>query len=104
MFFDDVLQHRWIKPQLQILTTTFQNPYPTDYLFPLGVWEGRKGAQRADILLVTKSPIDAPDAIESVEAAAEGTTPELYLCYWVCRSRIAMKQERLSISNLSCFF
>jgi len=100
VLLDDVLQHRWIKPQLQILTTTFQNPYSTDYLVPVGsLREGRKGAQRADILLVTKTPIDATaEAIESVRSLLRKAPHQnLYFCAIGYADHVlGRKRERLS--------
>mgnify|MGYP003904890769 CR=1 FL=1 len=57
ILLDDVLQHRYVKPRLTILTTTFSNPYYSDHLIPWG-WlrESKLGAKRAQIILVTKCP------------------------------------------------
>lgn len=99
VLLDDVLQHRWIKPQLQILTTTFQNPYSKDYLVPVGnLRERRKGAHRANIILVTKTPSDASrDAIESVRSSL-GKAPHqnIYFCATGYSDLVlGIKQERL---------
>lgn len=54
---DDVFQHRWVKPGLMILTTTYQRPYFEDYLLPAGnLREYRRGSSRSDIIMVTKCP------------------------------------------------
>ena len=59
IFLDDVFQHRWIRPQLQILTTTYANPFSKDFLLPMGyLREHRLGHQRAQIILLTKTPAD----------------------------------------------
>ncbi len=57
IILDDVFQHRWVKPNKLILTTTFQRPYFKDYIFPVGnLREFAIGSNRADIILVTKCP------------------------------------------------
>ena len=100
VLLDDVLQHRWIQPQLQILTTTFQNPYSSDYLVPVGsLRERRRGAQRADIILVTKTPSDAStEAIESVRSLLRiAPHQKLYFCAIGYADHVSgVKQEHLS--------
>ncbi len=57
VILDDVFQHRWVKPNILILTTSFQSPYFKDFIFPVGnLRELAIGANRADIILVTKCP------------------------------------------------
>ena len=57
LLFDDVLQHRYVKPGLMLLTTTYSNPYYSDHLIPWGrLREAKSGAKRASIILVTKCP------------------------------------------------
>ncbi|MGC6470068.1 MAG: tetraacyldisaccharide 4'-kinase [Flavobacteriales bacterium] len=54
---DDAFQHRWVKPGLNILLTTYDNLFINDYLLPYGnLRESRKRADRADIIVVTKTP------------------------------------------------
>lgn len=54
---DDVFQHRYVRPSLLILLTEFQHPYYQDYILPYGnLRESRRGAVRADIIVVTKCP------------------------------------------------
>jgi len=57
ILFDDIFQHRWVKPKITILTTTFLKPFFKDYIFPVGsLREFRLGYKRANIILVTKCP------------------------------------------------
>lgn len=54
---DDAYQHRYITGDLYILLTTFDRPFFNDHLLPLGrLRESRKGAKRANIIIVTKCP------------------------------------------------
>jgi len=57
ILLDDAFQHRRIKPSLQILLTEYAKPFYEDYLLPSGrLRESRKGAARADAVVVTKCP------------------------------------------------
>lgn len=70
IFLDDAFQHRYVKGDLSILLTTFQKPFFKDKVLPLGTLrEGKKGAQRADIIVVTKCPIGLEDDIKFYFAA-----------------------------------
>ncbi|AXP79872.1 Tetraacyldisaccharide 4'-kinase [Mariniflexile rhizosphaerae] len=57
ILLDDAFQHRKVKAGLNILLTTYSNPYFSDYVLPTGnLREPRSGAKRADIIVVTKCP------------------------------------------------
>ena len=57
IILDDAYQHRPVRPDLNILLTDYYRPFFRDYLLPSGrLREARKGAQRADIIVVTKCP------------------------------------------------
>jgi len=56
---DDAFQHRYVHPGLSILLTDYNSLYYNDKLLPLGrLREHPKGAIRANIIIVTKCPID----------------------------------------------
>ena len=73
VLLDDAFQHRTVKPGLNILLTTFDNPFTQDYLLPSGrLREWRSGYERADIIIVSKCPNDLDRAtadalIEEIE-------------------------------------
>lgn len=57
ILLDDAFQHRAIKPELDIILTTFQQPFFSDYLLPVGkLREWRNAYKRADVLIVSKCP------------------------------------------------
>ena len=57
IIFDDIFQHRKIKPSLSILTTPYGDPFYNDHVLPVGrLREPRKNAHRADCIVVTKCP------------------------------------------------
>lgn len=57
VIMDDAFQHRYVQADLSILLTTFDKPFFSDYLLPMGrLRESRSGASRADMVVVTKTP------------------------------------------------
>lgn len=57
ILLDDAFQHRYVKPGLSILLTDYHRPYSDDLILPTGTLrEFRIGANRADIIIVTKTP------------------------------------------------
>ncbi|PKA82266.1 lipid-A-disaccharide kinase [Ulvibacter sp. MAR_2010_11] len=57
ILLDDAFQHRKVKASTTILLTSFPDLYIEDYMLPTGnLREFRSGADRADIIVVTKCP------------------------------------------------
>jgi tetraacyldisaccharide 4'-kinase len=64
---DDAYQHRAVRPALNVLLTELARPFYQDYVLPAGrLRERRAGAQRADVIIVTKCP---PELSASAQAA-----------------------------------
>lgn len=56
---DDAYQHRYIHRDLNVLLTTYEDPFYRDHVVPVGrLREFRAGKQRADVVIVTKCPTD----------------------------------------------
>jgi tetraacyldisaccharide 4'-kinase len=61
ILLDDAFQHRSIKPGMNILVTEYNRPFTRDHVVPFGrLREGRKGYERANIIIVSKCPADLP--------------------------------------------
>ncbi len=62
ILLDDAFQHRSVKPGLNIMLTDYHRIYTKNYVFPMGnLREKISGAERADIILVTKTgPVLSP--------------------------------------------
>jgi len=57
ILLDDAFQHRYVKPGKSIILTDYHHLYVHDYLIPTGMLRERaKGARRADLIIVTKTP------------------------------------------------
>lgn len=59
ILLDDAYQHRAILPGFNILLSDYSRPFYKDWMMPTGnLRERRMGAQRADVVVVTKCPED----------------------------------------------
>jgi len=57
LLLDDAFQHRQISPSYQILISDYNRLFFKDFLLPTGyLRESRKGAKRANVIIVTKCP------------------------------------------------
>jgi tetraacyldisaccharide 4'-kinase len=62
ILMDDAFQHRRVRPSFQVLLTDYNRPFYKDFLLPAGrLRESRKGAARADAIVVTKCPAAVTD-------------------------------------------
>lgn len=59
ILLDDAFQHRYIKPQLQVVLIDYNRPLWDDHVFPMGfLREGKYALSRADVVVITKCPKD----------------------------------------------
>lgn len=59
VLLDDAFQHRKIKGHVNIVLSDFGLLYYNDWLMPVGrLRESRRGVKRANIIIITKCPID----------------------------------------------
>ena len=59
ILLDDAFQHRKVRAGLYILLTTYDQLYVDDFLLPTGhLREPGSGSERADLIVVTKCPLD----------------------------------------------
>ena len=57
ILLDDAFQHRAISPGFNILLTTHDQPFSSDFILPVGnLREFRNGKNRADAVIITKCP------------------------------------------------
>lgn len=62
IILDDAFQHRAVIAGLNILITDFNKPFSTDFMMPVGTLrESRAGKNRADIIIVSKTPSDCTE-------------------------------------------
>lgn len=59
ILLDDAYQHRYVKAGLNILLTDYNRPIWEDAILPFGrLREAANGVKRADIIIITKCPVD----------------------------------------------
>jgi tetraacyldisaccharide 4'-kinase len=57
MVLDDAFQHRKVNAGFSILLSEYSKPFYEDHVLPLGrLREGQEGANRADVIVITKCP------------------------------------------------
>ncbi len=84
---DDAYQHRAVRPVLNILLTELARPFYTDHVLPAGrLRESRAGADRADVVILTKCPAGLPasvraEAEQQVRRYARAGVPVLFSSY-----------------------
>ena len=65
VMLDDAYQHRAVRLALNILLTELARPFYDDEVLPAGrLRESRSGAHRADLIIVTKCPVDLSAAAQ----------------------------------------
>lgn len=98
IILDDAFQHRKVGRDLNILLTAYHSPFFKDHVLPAGrLREARKGAHRADIVVVTKCPptLDEKDKTSFSQAIREYAQPDVPIFLVVC----VMKNQRLCITK-----
>lgn len=71
ILLDDAFQHRKVKADLYILLTAYNDLYCDDFMLPTGnLRESRSGANRAEIVIVTKCP-ETLSEVEKLEIEAK---------------------------------
>jgi tetraacyldisaccharide 4'-kinase len=84
LLLDDAFQHRSIAPSLNILVTDYANLYTQDFILPFGrLREFRSGAARADIIIVSKCPLDL-DNKQSLEITKQILPLQYQQVYFTC--------------------
>lgn len=67
ILLDDAYQHRRVKAGFYILLTSYNELYADDFQLPTGnLRESRKGAKRANVIIVTKCPSDLSVTEQSI--------------------------------------
>lgn len=103
ILLDDAFQHRKVKAGLYILLTAYGDLYADDFLLPTGnLREGRKGAKRAAIVIVTKCPANL--AAEAQKAIREklklSQNQQLYFSAIAYDTKVFAEERQLEVSEI----
>ncbi|GAA0565156.1 tetraacyldisaccharide 4'-kinase [Chitinophaga japonensis] len=86
VLLDDAFQHRSIKPGCNILITEYNRPFTRDHVVPFGrLREGRKGYERADVIIVSKCPENLPVADKQALQREIAPLPHQHLFFTTLR-------------------
>jgi tetraacyldisaccharide 4'-kinase len=103
ILLDDAFQHRKVKPGLSILLTAYDNLFCDDSVLPSGnLREPRFGAQRAQVVIVTKLPNDL-NSIEKeniAERLALHPNQKLFFSSIVYSNEIESKTDSILLEEL----
>jgi tetraacyldisaccharide 4'-kinase len=103
VLLDDAYQHRKINRSINILLTEYSDPFFKDYILPMGnLRESRSGSDRANIIIVTKSPIVlSPLDIRRVKSEINPKPyQEIYFSYISYDKPLALTEAAKSIGNI----
>jgi tetraacyldisaccharide 4'-kinase len=104
ILLDDAFQHRKVKAGLYILLTTYSELYSNDWILPTGnLRESRSGAQRAQIIIVTKCPKNlSVDEQNSIRAKLKITpNQELYFSSIAYDDSVFGENKSLKVAEIA---
>lgn len=84
ILLDDAYQHRKVKAGFYILLTSYGDLYSDDFMLPTGnLRESRSGAKRANIIIVTKCPMNLSrtEQVSITKKLKLAKNQELYFSY-----------------------
>ncbi|PSL23871.1 tetraacyldisaccharide 4'-kinase [Dyadobacter jiangsuensis] len=96
LLLDDAFQHRAIQRDLNILLNDYNRPFYEDHPFPAGrLRERRRGARRADAVVVTKCPAKLPGAEKEniIENIRRYTRPGVPVFFATTRYDVPLSYE-----------
>ena len=103
ILLDDAYQHRKVKAGLYILLTAYDDLYSDDIVLPTGnLREPRIGAKRADVIIITKCPMDLQEN-EKIELRSKLNvlpSQKLFFSTIAYSETIYSSKESQPISNL----
>ena len=107
LLLDDAFQHRKVKAGLYILLTSYGDLYSDDFILPTGnLRESRSGAQRADVIIVTKCPatlsLDEQNIIKRflLRRNDKGENQQLYFSYIEYEDSVYSEDKTLRVSEI----
>lgn len=103
ILLDDAYQHRKVKAGFYILLTAFDDLYADDFMLPTGnLRESRSGANRANIVIVTKCPKDlSVEKQNEIQAKLKlADSQQLYFTFIAYDDFIYGKEEKIAVKEI----
>ena len=103
ILLDDAYQHRKVKAGFYILLTSYGDLYADDFMLPTGnLRESRSGANRANIIVVTKCPKDLSDQNqEEIRLKLNvKSSQKVYFTFIDYDDAIYSKEEKINVKDI----
>lgn len=103
ILLDDAFQHRKVKAGFYILLTAYNDLYADDFILPTGnLRESRSGAERANVVVVTKCPRNLSDKEKnSIERKLQlDSLQKLFFTSIAYDEFIFSEEKQLSVSEI----
>ena len=100
---DDAYQHRKVKAGFYILLTTYSDLYYDDYILPTGnLRESKVGANRANVVIVTKCPKSLSEENQNniKNKLQLNSNQELFFSFIDCDDKIYSENEYLELKEI----
>jgi tetraacyldisaccharide 4'-kinase len=103
ILLDDAYQHRKVKAGFYILLTSYGDLYSDDFMLPTGnLRESRRGADRANIVIVTKCPKDL--SVEKQEEIRKklnvNRSQQVFFTFIDYDDSVYGKEEKIAVSEI----
>ena len=105
ILLDDAYQHRKVKAGFYVLLTKYNDLYSDDFLLPTGnLRESRSGAKRANVIIVTKCPINLSlQEKNKIQNRLKVESNQQVFFSTISYSDVIKGKEELAISTLSTY-
>ncbi len=104
VLLDDAFQHRHVKAGYYILLTAYDKLYTADLLLPAGdLRESRKGAARADLIIISKCPADISEQkqLKLIKKIHPSANQRVFFSAIKYDAFVFGKEEKIPIDELS---
>ena len=102
ILLDDAFQHRKVKAGFYILLTTFNDLFVDDYILPFGnLREPAFGKKRANLIIVTKCPIDLSELAQKNIRKRLNTNLPVYFSTIVYDNFVYNQEGKLEVAELT---
>ena len=101
ILLDDAFQHRKVKAGFYILLTSYNDLFSDDFMLPTGnLRESRSGANRANLIIVTKCPPTLSDAEQNAIRNKIGLDKDIFFTYISYDDKVYSDENELQVSDI----
>ena len=101
ILLDDAFQHRKVKAGFYILLTAYDDLFCDDWMLPTGnLRESRSGAQRADMIIVTKCPNTISEIAQEKIRQKIGLDKPIFFSFVDYDDQVYSATDSLSVSEI----